>query len=207
VKIATARKIPAPTDAWADQRDTLAAYLMDDATKRGWFAQAVGSDDPDASVLLVPALGFLPASHPLVTKTIDVVRSELGSSDALLLRYKAPDGLAGGEGSFLLCSFWLADVLTFAGRTGEAEAVVRELETYANDVGLWAEETDPASGEARGNFPQAFTHMAHVTSVLHLDAAKSGAIDHTQAHDFSEHAVDRLLAAGRIARDARRPAG
>lgn len=195
VRIATARKIPAPIDKWSKERDTLRSYLLDDAEQRGWFAQAVGSDAPDASVLLVPALGFLPASHPLVSKTIDVVRSELGSSDALLLRYEAPDGLEGDEGSFLLCSFWLADALTFAGRIDEAEAVLAELDGYRNDVGLWAEQADPATGEARGNFPQAFTHMAHITSTLYMDAARAGEIDHTEAHDFAEHAVDRLVRA------------
>jgi GH15 family glucan-1,4-alpha-glucosidase len=195
VRIATARTIPAPIERWTAERDALRTYLMDDAEGRGWFSQAVGSDAPDASVLLVPALGFLPASHPLVSKTIDVVRSELGDG-ALLLRYEAPDGLEGGEGSFLLCSFWLADALAFAGRIDEAEAVLAELESYRNDVGLWAEQTDPATKQARGNFPQAFTHMAHITSRLYLDAARSGAIDHGQAHDFAEVAVQRLGSRG-----------
>ncbi len=207
VKIAEARKVPAPIEKWSHERDELASYLLDDATRRGWFAQAVGADEVDASVLLVPALGFLPASHPLVQRTVDVIRSELGSTDALLLRYKAPDGLEGGEGSFLLCSFWLADVLTYAGRTDEAQRVLDELASYANDVGLWAEETDPRTGEPRGNFPQAFTHMAHITSTLHLEAAKRGEIDHDRAYDFSEAAVDRLLAAGHLAHAAASPSG
>jgi len=194
VSIATTRKIPAPTDRWSKERDEVRAYLMDDAERRGWFAQAVGSDAPDASVLLVPALGFLPASHPLITKTIDVVRAELGDG-ALLLRYHEPDGLEGAEGSFLLCSFWLADALAFAGRTGEAQAVLDELDGYRNDVGLWAEQTDPATGEARGNFPQAFTHMAHITSTLYMEAAKAGEIDHAQAYDFAELAIDRVARA------------
>ena len=192
VKIATTRKIPAPVERWTSEREALRSYLLEDADRRGWFAQAVGSDAPDASVLLVPALGFLPASHPLVSKTIEVVRAELGDG-ALLLRYEAPDGLQGGEGCFLLCSFWLADALTFAGRLDEAEAVLAELDSYRNDVGLWAEQTDAATGEARGNFPQAFTHMAHITSTLHMGAAKAGEIDHEQSHDFAEHAVDRLV--------------
>jgi GH15 family glucan-1,4-alpha-glucosidase len=198
VKISEMRKLPGEVDRWSTERDALHAFLLDDATDRGWFAQAVGADAPDASVLLVPAMGFLPTTHPLVQKTIDVVRSELGAvhGGGLVHRYLAPDGLEGGEGSFLLCSYWLLDCLTFSGRVEEAEAILKELHGYANDVGLWAEEVDASSGEALGNFPQAFTHMAHVTSCLHLDSARKGLIDHDLAQDYAEHAVDRLLRSG-----------
>ncbi len=196
VRLATARRLPAPVDRWEAERDELRAYLLDDAERRGWFAQAVGADDPDASALLVPAMGLVATSHPLVQKTIEVVRAELGHG-GLVHRYKADDGLTGGEGAFLLCSFWLLDCLIFSGRLDEADAVRRELKGYANDVGLWAEEVDPATGEALGNFPQAFTHMAHITSSLHLKAARSGEIDFEAACDYAEHAVDRLLASGR----------
>jgi GH15 family glucan-1,4-alpha-glucosidase len=196
VRIATSRRLSAPVKRWTDERDELHAYLLADAEQRGWFAQAVGRDDPDASVLLVPAMGLVPTAHPLVQKTIDVISSELRTG-ALVHRYRAADGLRGGEGAFLLCSYWLLDCLTYSGRLDEAQAMLEELEGFANDVGLWAEEVDPGSGEALGNFPQAFTHMAHITSSLHIQAALRGAIDPDATYDYAEHAVDRLVAAGR----------
>jgi GH15 family glucan-1,4-alpha-glucosidase len=195
-RIAQSRRLPTSTTRWTTERDAIRSYLMEDASERGWFSQAVGSDAADASALLVPAMGFLPTAHPLVAKTIDVVRAELGDG-ALVHRYKAADGLSGGEGAFLLCSWWLCDCLVHGGRIEEAEAVFEELLGYANDVGLWAEEVEPSSGGALGNFPQAFTHMAHVTSSLHLEAARRGEIDFQAAHDYAEGAVDRLIAAGR----------
>ncbi len=196
IKVAEARRLPAPLDRWGTERDAIRSYLLDDAQRRGWFAQAVGADAPDASALLVPAMGLLATAHPLVQKTIDVVRAELVNG-CLIHRYGAGDGLQGGEGAFLLCSYWLLDTLIFCGRIDEAEDVLAGLYSYANDVGLWSEEVDVDSGEALGNFPQAFTHMAHITSALHLEAARRGEIDYGQTHDYAEHAIDRLLAAGR----------
>ena len=113
----------------------------------------------------------------------------------LVYRYLSPDGLSGGEGAFLLCSFWLLDCLIHAGRIDEAEQLVERLLSLENDVGLYAEEADPDSGEALGNFPQAFTHMALVTSLSHLSAAKKGQIPVGRAVDYSELALQRLLAA------------
>jgi GH15 family glucan-1,4-alpha-glucosidase len=200
IAMAETRMLPAPADAWAMERDAIRDYLMDDASKRGWFAQAVGADVPDASALLVPAMGFLPTADPLVQKTIEMVRASLGADPAdgpLLKRYEAPDGLEGSEGAFLLCSYWLLDCLTYSGRLEEATEAMEQLNGYANDVGLWAEEVDPATGEALGNFPQAFTHMAHIRSSLHLEAARNGQIDFDAAYDFDEAAVDRLLEVGR----------
>jgi GH15 family glucan-1,4-alpha-glucosidase len=196
ISIAQARRLPTSLTRWTAERDAIRSYLMEDAEQRGWFSQAVGTDAPDASALLVPAMGLVPTTHPLAQKTIDVVRSELGDG-ALVYRYKADDGLAGGEGSFLLCSWWLHDCLVHSGRIDEAGEIFDAMTGYANDVGLWAEEVDPRSGDALGNFPQAFTHMAHVTSSLHLEAARAGDIDYDAAHDYAEGAVDRLIAAGR----------
>jgi GH15 family glucan-1,4-alpha-glucosidase len=196
IKLAEARRLPGDTSGWREQRDALREYLMEDAQQRGWFSQAVGSNTADASALLVPAMGFVPTTHPLVQRTIDVVRSELGHG-SLVHRYLADDGLSGGEGAFLLCSYWLLDALVFSGRLDEAEQVRSDLNRYSNDVGLWAEEVDARTGEALGNVPQAFTHMAHITSSLHLEAARRGEIDYDAAIDYAEHAVDRLLRAGR----------
>ena len=196
IRIAEARRLPTSLERWTNERDTIRDYLTADASERGWFSQAVGTDAPDASALLVPAMGFLPTTHPLIQKTIDVVRAELGDG-ALVYRYRAADGLSGGEGAFLLCSWWLCDCLTHSGRVDEAEEVFEQMTRYANDVGLWAEEVDPATGDALGNFPQAFTHMAHVTSSLYLEAARRGEVDFEDAHDYAEGAVDRLIASGR----------
>jgi GH15 family glucan-1,4-alpha-glucosidase len=180
--------------AWADGRDEIAGRLLDDARQRGWFSQSLGSDVPDAAALLVPAVGLVAAADPLVAATVEVVLDKL-SDRGLVHRYLAEDGLRGGEGAFLLCSFWLVDVLTHARRLAEATALLDQLLGLANDVGLYAEEVDPATGEHLGNTPQAFTHMALVTSLAHLSAAHRGLLpDDGQPHDFAELALDRLLA-------------
>jgi GH15 family glucan-1,4-alpha-glucosidase len=190
-----ARLLGVPLDSrWELERDAVRDYLMSCAESPGWFPQAIGFDVADAATLLVPALGFLAPNHPAVTRTVDRVIEELSDSAGLLHRYVADDGLGGGEGAFLLCSFWLVDVLTYAGRLDEAEQVLGRLLDLANDVGLYAEEVDPATGEHLGNTPQAFTHMALVTSCAHLSAARRGLLPNDgQAHDFAEAALDRLL--------------
>ena len=188
-----------PSAKWVDNREQLADRLLDDAKQRGWFAQAWGEDVPDAAALLVPAVGFIAASDPLVQETVAVVRRDLAHG-SLVHRYRADqegasDGLAGGEGAFLLCSFWLVDVLLHSGRTEEARQMIDELRGLSNDVGLFAEEVDPATGEHLGNTPQAFTHMALVASFAHLAAAENGLLPNGDApHDFAELALDRLLA-------------
>ncbi len=194
VKLARALKLEAPVARWEAQRDALCDYLLREGAPNGWFRQAAGFDVPDASTLLVPALGLLPSSHPKVAETVRVVQRDL-ERDGLVYRYLSPDGLAGGEGAFLLCSFWLLDCLTHAGRLDEADALLERLLSLENDVGLYAEEVEPANSEALGNFPQAFTHMALVASAAHLSAAKRGEIPFDRAVDFNELAVERLLAA------------
>jgi GH15 family glucan-1,4-alpha-glucosidase len=194
VRIATASGRPAPLEEWKAQRDALRDYLLEEAAADGWFGQAVGFPVADAATLLVPALGFLPSDHPLVLKTVEVVRRDLASG-GLVHRYMAPDGVGGGEGAFLLCSFWLVDVLVHAGLVDEAADLLAHLVGLANDVGLFAEEADERSGEALGNFPQAFTHMALVTSCAHLSAARDGLLPTDgEPHDYAELALERLLA-------------
>ncbi len=195
-RMARARGFPADVGRWERERDAVRAYLLEEAASPGWFQQAVGVPSADAATLLVPACGLLPTTHPLVEKTVEVVQRDL-SQDGLLHRYHAPDGLEGGEGAFLLCSFWLLDCLTHAGRLAEADALLERLLGLANDVGLFAEEVDPATREPLGNFPQAFTHMALVQSCAHLSAARQGLLPPDGAHDYAELALDRLLAAVR----------
>jgi GH15 family glucan-1,4-alpha-glucosidase len=109
-------------------------------------------------------------------------------------RYLAPDGLDGGEGAFLLCSFWLLDVLTHAGQLDEAEKLLETLLSHANDVGLYAEEIEPRTGAALGNMPQAFTHMALVTSCASLSAARRGLLPPPdEPCDYAEVLLGLLL--------------
>jgi GH15 family glucan-1,4-alpha-glucosidase len=194
LRLARARGLPAPLSRWSRERSALRRFLLECA-EGGWFPQARGSDAADASTLLVPALGFLPVAHPLVRRTVRVVRERL-ESDGLLYRYHTADGLAGGEGTFLLCSFWLVDVLVHSGQRDAAEAVLARLMRLGNDVGLYAEEAVPGTGEALGNFPQAFTHMALVSSCAQLSAVSAAAWRPPpgEAYDFASFALDALLA-------------
>ena len=133
---------------------------------RGTFTQSYGSKALDAALLLIPRVGFLPGDDPRVVGTVEAVQREL-VRDGFVLRYptdEADDGLPPGEGAFLPCSFWLADALAMAGRRDEARALYDRLAGLANDVGLFSEEYDPQTGRLVGNFPQAFTHVALVTS-------------------------------------------
>jgi GH15 family glucan-1,4-alpha-glucosidase len=192
IQIAAARGLPCDHQRWLTERDRVYAFLIQQTAPNGWFQQAAGYAIPDASALLVPAYGIVPTTHPLSLETITYVRRSL-ERDGLIFRYLSPDGLAGTEGAFLLCSFWLVDCLTYSGQLDEAELLLEKLIGHANDVGLFAEEIDPATGEALGNFPQAFSHMALVTSCAHLTAARQDQIT-DGAHDYAELALDRLLA-------------
>ncbi|MGP4092682.1 glycoside hydrolase family 15 protein, partial [Streptomyces sp. KR55] len=136
--------------------------------------QYYGSRELDAALLLIPRVGFLPPDDPRVKGTIDAVREEL-CHQGFLRRYSADrtvvDGLPGSEGTFLVCSFWLADALHMTGRTDEARELFERLVGMANDVGLLAEEYDPVTGRQLGNFPQAFSHIGLVNTALALYGA------------------------------------
>ncbi|MFD1659736.1 glycoside hydrolase family 15 protein [Streptomyces caeni] len=138
--------------------------------ERNTFTQYYGSRGLDAALLLIPHVGFLPPDDPRVIGTVDAVRSEL-ACDGLLRRYSTDgsvDSLPGREGSFIVCSFWLADALHLTGRTDEARELFERLVGLGNDVGLLSEEYDPASGRLLGNFPQAFSHLGLVAGALDL---------------------------------------
>jgi GH15 family glucan-1,4-alpha-glucosidase len=141
---------------------------------RGTFTQYYGSAALDASLLLIPKVGFLPAGDPRVAGTVDAIQREL-CRDGLVLRYvpdeDAADGLPPGEGAFLPCSFWLVDDLALLGRHEEARALFDRLLSLRNDVGLLAEEYDTVAGRLVGNFPQAFSHLALVASAASLATA------------------------------------
>jgi GH15 family glucan-1,4-alpha-glucosidase len=136
----------------------------------GSFVQSYGSKSLDASLLLLPLVGFLPASDPRVRGTVEAIERQL-TADGLVLRYdshRADDGLPPGEGTFLACSFWLVDNLVLQGRREDAERMFERLLALCNDVGLLAEEYDPAGEQQLGNFPQALSHLALVGSALNL---------------------------------------
>ncbi|MGW2560901.1 glycoside hydrolase family 15 protein [Streptomyces sp. NPDC001514] len=148
---------------------------------RNTFTQSYGSEELDAATLLIPRVGFLPPDDPRVIGTVDAVRAEL-SDGGLIRRYSqgngsTVDGLPGREGTFLVCSFWMVDALRMTGRVNEARELFERLLSLRNDLGLLAEEYNPATGRHLGNFPQAFSHIGLVGSALGLaahDAAGQG---------------------------------
>ena len=137
----------------------------------GSFVQSYGSKELDASLLLIPLVGFLPADDPRIRGTVEAVEREL-LEDGFVLRYRthetASTGCPPGEGVFLPCSFWLVDCYELLGRHDEAHALFDRLVGLANDLGLLAEEYDPAAKRLLGNFPQAFTHLALVNSAFNV---------------------------------------
>ncbi|MFF9145119.1 glycoside hydrolase family 15 protein [Streptomyces sp. NPDC014861] len=165
--------LPGEPDRWRALRDEIHAEVCAKAydAERNTFTQSYGSAELDAATLLIPRVGFLPPDDPRVVGTIDAVRAEL-SHQGLLRRYTpdsgSVDGLPGGEGTFLVCSFWLADALRMTGRREEARELFERLTRLTNDVGLLAEEYDPVTGRQLGNFPQAFSHIGLVGTALAL---------------------------------------
>ncbi|QIQ05420.1 glycoside hydrolase family 15 protein [Streptomyces liangshanensis] len=164
--------LPGDVARWRAMRDE----VHDEVCAKGYdpvrntFTQSYGSDELDAAALLIPQVGFLPPDDPRVVGTVDAVRDEL-MHGGFVRRYSTEgplvDGLPGGEGTFLVCSFWLADALRMTGRREEAEELFARLLDLRNDVGLLSEEYDPVAGRQLGNFPQAFSHIGLVgTAVL-----------------------------------------
>ncbi|MFI8188233.1 glycoside hydrolase family 15 protein [Streptomyces sp. NPDC085946] len=164
-------------DGWRALRDEVHREVCEKGydPQRNTFTQFYGSRELDAALLLIPRVGFLPPDDPRVLGTVDAVRKEL-EQDGFLRRYSLDegdgtavvDGLPGGEGTFLVCSFWLADALHMTGRTREARELFERLVGLTNDVGLLAEEYDPVAGCQLGNFPQAFSHIGLVSTALAL---------------------------------------
>jgi GH15 family glucan-1,4-alpha-glucosidase len=174
-RIARQRGLPTGDGRWNTERDAIYEEIM----QKGWnrekqsFVQYYGSEALDASLLMMPLVKFVGPTDPRWIATLDRIQHEL-TYDTLVERYQtaqaAPDGLEGGEGSFCLCSFWLVECLTQAGRLEEARLALEKMFSYANHLELYAEELGRA-GEALGNFPQAFTHLALISSAVHLDRA------------------------------------
>ncbi len=179
LRLADKRSFPADRERWLKVRDQIYKDIME----KGWsperkaFVQTYGSDTLDASNLIMPLVFFVSPKDPRMLSTLDAIdRSPRDGglvSNSLVYRYdveKTADGLMGEEGTFSLCTFWLVEALTRAGRVEEARLVFEQMLSYANHLGLYAEEVGP-SGEALGNFPQAFTHLTLISAAFNLDKA------------------------------------
>jgi GH15 family glucan-1,4-alpha-glucosidase len=162
---------------WAAARAEIRATVLE----RGWnervgaFTQSFGSENLDASSLMLAIAGFLPADDPRMKATIDATAQRLTDEHGMVYRYLRSDGLAGAEGTFLLCTFWLAQAQALAGDVGAATATFERAIGAINDVGLLAEEVDSASGEMIGNFPQAFSHIGLINAAWAISQAQSAA--------------------------------
>ena len=167
-----------PADRWRSIRDQIHAEVCEHGYNKelGAFTQSYGSDALDASVLMIPLVGFLPGDDPRVRSTIAVIRREL-ASDGLVARYDPSDanldGIGEPEGVFLPCSFWMVEALALAGYHDDAQALFERVLGLANDVGLFSEEYDPKARRFLGNFPQAFTHLALVGAAHTLAPERS----------------------------------
>ena len=191
-----------PLDMWRSLRDDIFTEVCDKGynKKVGAFTQYYGSDELDASVLMIPLVGFLPPTDPRVVSTVEAVQRGL-MDHGFVLRYRtsddgAVDGLTGREGAFLACSFWLVDCLHMIERGEEAEELFERLLALRNDLGLLSEEYDPLAGRLVGNFPQAFSHVSLINSAFRLSGIDPLAL----ADDGSRILVDNMLATGTVGR-------
>ncbi len=187
IKDAETYGLKAPLNRWREIRDAIHDQVCSQGydAAQGSFVQSYGSPHLDASLLLIPQVGFLPPTDARVRGTVEAIERSL-VVDGLVLRYSSHaseagvDGLPPGEGTFLPCSFWLADALALIGRREEAQALFERLLTLTNDVGLLAEEYDPRTGQMLGNFPQALTHMALINTARLLSISEAHAKSATE---------------------------
>ncbi|HVC91904.1 MAG TPA: glycoside hydrolase family 15 protein [Acidobacteriaceae bacterium] len=162
---------------WQGVREQIRKSILEHGWNEaaGAFTQAYGSQDLDASALMIPIVGFLPADDPRIRATIHAIQTRLTDKGGLVYRYLSHDGLEGQEGTFLLCTFWLAQVLAMAGRVDEAKGTFSRATSFANDLGLLSEEVNPDNGELLGNFPQAFSHVGLVNAAWAISQAEERA--------------------------------
>jgi GH15 family glucan-1,4-alpha-glucosidase len=162
---------------WTATREEIRAAILENgwSEKAGAFTQAFGGEDLDASNLMLACTGFLSGDDPRMKATIDATAERLTDERGLVYRYLAHDGLAGEEGTFLLCTFWLAQAQALAGEVDQAAATFERAVAAINDVGLLAEEVDAASGEMIGNFPQAFSHIGLINAAWAIAQARQRA--------------------------------
>ncbi|HUP02251.1 MAG TPA: glycoside hydrolase family 15 protein [Gemmatimonadota bacterium] len=159
----------APRETWSGACEEIRRTIEEQGydAERGVFVQAFGATALDAALLLIPRTGFVAWEDPRIVRTAEAIRDEL-CEDGFVLRYRDPDGIPGPEGSFLPCSFWLAECLARGGRREAALEVFERTSATANDLGLYSEEYDPTAGEMLGNFPQGLTHLSHISAAIAL---------------------------------------
>ncbi|GGY47635.1 glucoamylase [Streptomyces omiyaensis] len=179
IKLIESGDAEGPLERWRELRDEIHRDVCEKGydKERNTFTQSYGSKELDASLLLIPQMGFLPPDDKRVIGTIEAIQRELSTEDGFVLRYPTAgeeagvDGLEGDEGAFLACSFWLADDLAMIGRVDEARTLFEKLLSLRNDLGLLAEEWDPRLQRQVGNFPQAFSHVPLIDTALRLTAS------------------------------------
>jgi GH15 family glucan-1,4-alpha-glucosidase len=186
-----------PLGEWRALRDEIFNDVIEHGfdKRRGTFVQAYGSDQLDASLLLIPCVGFLPADDPRVTGTVAAIERRL-VCDGFVLRYsteQVEDALPPGEGAFLACSFWLVDVYVLQGRYAEAEKLFRRLVALCNDVGLLSEQYDPHLKRLVGNFPQAFSHLSLINSAFNLTRSRKPVQQRAQNEPVDGHAAPQSV--------------
>jgi len=172
IRMAQRRGRPADVQRWMNMRDMVYRQVMERGfhPKREAFTQHYATDVLDASLLYMPLVGFIAPSDPMWQSTLRAMDAEL-VQDSLVYRYDpaaSPDGLAGAEGTFTICSFWYVDALARSGRLEDARMTFEKMLTYSSPLGLYAEEIAP-TGEQIGNFPQAFSHLSLISAAMNLD--------------------------------------
>lgn len=179
IEIAKMKGFDAPLEKWESERQKIRAAILEKgfSKKLNSFVQSFDSETLDATSLLIPLMGFLPAKDPRVMGTIKATKEKLMTKDGLVYRYQAEDGLPGAEGHFILCSFWLVKILALAGETKEAERIFLDILGHISPLGLFAEEINSETAKQLGNFPQAFSHIGLINSALYLGVAKGKEFD------------------------------
>ena len=169
IRLAAKRSLPGPTTQWMECRDRIALDIWTNFRhpNHGYFVQSRGGTELDAALLMMPLVRFVSATDPVWLKTLDAISDQL-RDDGMIYRYRSSDGLEGGEGAFTTCIFWYAECLARAGRLDEAQLILTQAMSYANELGLFSEELD-LRGEALGNFPQALTHLAFISAAFFID--------------------------------------
>ncbi|WP_157119232.1 glycoside hydrolase family 15 protein [Azohydromonas lata] len=175
LRLTAAGRIVGDTAWWRRERDAVARVLHEDGFNAavGAYTQVLGGRSLDASVLMMPIVGFMPASDARMRSTVQRISEQL-MHRGLVWRYRSDDGLEGDEGAFVICSFWLVENLALQGSVVEARALFEHVLSFANDLGLLSEEIDPGSGQLLGNYPQGYTHLALIRSALAIGRAEAG---------------------------------
>jgi pentatricopeptide repeat protein len=182
---------------WRREREAVHADVLEHGynPEIGAFVQSYGSTALDASNLLIPIMEFLPVEDPRVERTIDLTLERL-TDRGMVYRYLTDDGLPGTEGAFGLCTFWMVDALALRGRVDEARDLFEGMAARANHLGLYSEEINPQTGEFLGNFPQAFTHIGLINSMIYLARAEGRKVQAAGEPTGSKAESPALQAAG-----------